>query len=198
MPVVTEEETKAGLRAPIKYEESQLGFLQEVIFVRRSWPAGYSPHAVSQRSPSPARGVPLKTEVGRENEGPWVNPSFALSKTFQVSSKHCMDMLPPSSVSNCANASTTPLQDFMILWNFVYNEETLLLKAQTARESGLFRSSTFFFLKTLHLWYVWFQCYRFLDTEFPCLRGLLHSPPFCLSTATFSSFCVSRRLWTVG
>lgn len=36
MPVVTEEETKAGLRAPIKYEESQLGFLQEVIFVRRS------------------------------------------------------------------------------------------------------------------------------------------------------------------
>lgn len=187
MPVVTEEESKAVPRAPVKCEQSQLGFLQEVIFVRRSWPAGYSLCAVSQRSPSPAQGVPLKTEVR-------CHGFFALSKTFQVSNKHCVDMLPPSFVSNCANASTTPLQDFMVLWNFVYNEET-----QTARESGLFCSYTFFFflLKTLHLWYLWFQCSGFLDTEFPCLRDLLHSP-FCLSTIRFSSFCISRYLWVVG
>lgn len=129
MPVVTEKESKAVLRAPMKCEQSQLGFLQEVVFVRRSWPAGYSLCAVSQRSPSPAQGVPLKTEVRRENEVLWVNSFFALSKTFQVSNKHCVDMFPPSFVSNCANASTTPLQDFMVLWNFVYNEETYVVES---------------------------------------------------------------------
>lgn len=36
MPVVTEKESKAVLRAPMKCEQSQLGFLQEVVFVRRS------------------------------------------------------------------------------------------------------------------------------------------------------------------
>lgn len=58
MPAVT------GLGASVKYEESHfLGFPQYVMLVvRRSCPACYSLHAVSQRSP---QGVPSKTEVGK-------------------------------------------------------------------------------------------------------------------------------------